>query len=107
MNLNKETRRRMVNGLKRWLARLPDALLIDYFMSVRLVLLVTFSLAAIGLVLALWYAPGGGAGSNGQGPSSQLDTQAIDELEYWLEERDLERGKTLVYERREYFVSAP
>lgn len=106
MNLNKETRRSMVNALRRRLARLPDALLIDYFMSVRLVLLVTFGLAAIGLVLVLWYAPGSEA-AGGQASPLRLNTEAIDELEFWLEERDLERGKTLVDERREYFVSSP
>lgn len=97
----------MVNALRRRLARLTDVLLVEYFMRVRLGLLVTFGLAAIGLVLVLWYAPGSGAGGGDLVEPHQLDTAVIDELEYWLEERDLKRSNNLVDERREYFVSTP
>ena len=103
IHLNQQTFGAALAKTRQWLADLPYILLIQRFMTVRLVLLVSLLLVAVAVVVSLLYIP---PASPPRGRSDRpivVQTDTIDELEEWLEEQQGEEERTIVPDQRAYF----
>ena len=82
---------------------LPYRVLVEWFLAVRLFILLAMSLLALLLVARLFYLEGDPNSSAAATRPPTLNTDLIDELEVWLEERQTESEQLIIPSSREYF----
>jgi hypothetical protein len=88
----------------RFWAEVPYVLLIQRFMTVRLLLLVGALVIALWVLVALLFVKPALTAAPGGARPLVLETDIIDGLEVWLEERQGERERTIVGGSRDYFA---
>jgi len=85
------------------LARLPYLILVEWFLAVRLIILGLVSLAALGVIIFLFYFDTAGSKPAALQQPPMLNTGLVDQLEVWLEARETEKERSIVPAAREYF----
>lgn len=103
IHLNQVSWRSAVFAIERLKTRLPYTLLIQRFTAVRLGLLLGLFGSALAVVMMLLYITGDSEIVDSPPPLVVLNTEAIDELEVWLEERQAERERSVITGPRPYF----
>jgi hypothetical protein len=102
IQLNNRFLQKAATSLRRSLNGLPYLLLIERFRLLRLVLLVLLGVVALYVVVRLFYFEASDAAHVTSLPIV-FQTEAIDELEVWLEDRHSEWEREIVDGRRQYF----
>jgi hypothetical protein len=103
IHLNKQLFMRSRATASHLFSALPYQVLVEWFLAVRLIILVLMSILALALLVFLLYIDAGTPETTGATQPPKLNTQLVDELEVWLEERQTEREEVVVKGSRKYF----
>lgn len=101
--LNQRSWRAVSDAAQARVAALPYELLIKRFAAVRLFLLFGLLIGALGVIMSLLYFPGDETTNGVTSRPPALETETMDEMEVWLEERQSEVERSIVAGQREYF----